>query len=160
VRILVIFQHLCLATSLESSYRDLNDMAENRPILKNNQNTYHPQFGFTSKTGMAFPKTDLWLNCDERRTQVLLAWFKSRFILRWLVFIVLRFCALRNFASKLFNSNTFSFFRSSFHGVAANLALPHTPTPLSPPTDLATFQRIYHPCSFYHPVLFGTLKVG
>jgi len=42
------------ATSMESSRRDLsNDMAERRPILKNNQNRYHPCFGFTPKTGIA-----------------------------------------------------------------------------------------------------------
>jgi len=45
VRILVIFQHtvyLCSGTSMESSHRDLlNDMAEHRPILKNNQNTLY-----------------------------------------------------------------------------------------------------------------------
>ena len=32
-------------------------MAEHRSILKNHQNTYHPCFGFTPKTGIAFPKT-------------------------------------------------------------------------------------------------------
>jgi len=40
---------------MESSRRDLlNDMAEHRPNLKNNQNTYHPSFGFTTKKGIAF----------------------------------------------------------------------------------------------------------
>jgi len=60
VYILVIFQrvHLCSATSMESSRRDLlNDMAEHRATLKNNENTYNPCFGFTSKTGIAFSKT-------------------------------------------------------------------------------------------------------
>jgi len=39
---------------MESSHWDLlNGMAEHRPILKNNQNTYHPRFGFTPKTRMA-----------------------------------------------------------------------------------------------------------
>jgi len=43
---------------MESSRRYLsNDMAEHSPILKNNQITYHPRFGFTPKTGIAFPKT-------------------------------------------------------------------------------------------------------
>jgi len=43
---------------MESSSRDLaNHMAEHRPILKNNQNTYHPRFGFIPKTGTAFSKT-------------------------------------------------------------------------------------------------------
>ena len=43
---------------MERSRRDLlNDMAEHRPILKNNQNTYHPRFGSTPKTSIAFPKT-------------------------------------------------------------------------------------------------------
>jgi len=48
---------------MESSRRDfLNDMAEHRPILKNNQNTYHTRFGFTPKTGIEFLKTeDLFL---------------------------------------------------------------------------------------------------
>ena len=35
---------------MESSRRDLwNDVADYRPILKNNQNTYHPSFDFTPK---------------------------------------------------------------------------------------------------------------
>jgi len=39
---------------MEKSRRDLfNDVAEHRPISKNNQNTYY--FGFTLKTGRAFP---------------------------------------------------------------------------------------------------------
>ena len=43
---------------MESSRRDLsNDMAEHRPILKYNQNTYYPRFSFTLKTCIAFPKT-------------------------------------------------------------------------------------------------------
>ena len=43
VRILVIFNtDLCSATSMEISSRDLsNDMAEHRPISKNNQNTHY-----------------------------------------------------------------------------------------------------------------------
>jgi len=42
---------------MESSRRDLlNDMAQHRPILKSNQNRYHSRFGFTPKTGTAFPK--------------------------------------------------------------------------------------------------------
>jgi len=46
---------------MESSRRDLlNEMAEHRPILKNNQNTFHPRFGFTTKTGIAFPQTGFW----------------------------------------------------------------------------------------------------
>ena len=32
-------------------------MAEYRSILKNNHITYHPSFGFTRKTGIAFLKT-------------------------------------------------------------------------------------------------------
>ena len=32
---------------MESSCRDLSsDMAEHRPILRNNQNTYYPRFSF------------------------------------------------------------------------------------------------------------------
>jgi len=50
---------------MESSRRDLlNDMAEHRPILKNNQNTHHPRFGFTPKTGKAFPNMGFFY-CDE-----------------------------------------------------------------------------------------------
>jgi len=42
----------------ESCRQDLlNDMAEHRPILKNNQNSFDPRFGFTPKTGTAFTKT-------------------------------------------------------------------------------------------------------
>ena len=62
--------HLCSAASIECSSRDfLNDMAEHRPILKNNRNTYRPRLDFTPKTGIAFPKTRfsflLW--CGELR---------------------------------------------------------------------------------------------
>ena len=43
---------------MESSRRDLsNDMAEHKPILKNNQNTYKPRYSFIPKSGIAFPKT-------------------------------------------------------------------------------------------------------
>jgi len=46
---------------MESSRQDLlNDMAVHRPILKNEQNTYHSCFGFSPKTGIAFPKTDFF----------------------------------------------------------------------------------------------------
>ena len=49
---------LCSATSMESSRRDLfNDMTEHGYTVKNNQNTYHPSFSFTPKTGIAHPKT-------------------------------------------------------------------------------------------------------
>jgi len=49
---------------MESSQRDLsNDMAEHTPILKNNPNTWHPRFGFTPKTGIAFPKRGLSFYC-------------------------------------------------------------------------------------------------
>jgi len=49
---------------MESSCRDLfNDMADLSPILKNNQNTYHPRFGFTPKTGTALPKTGFCFYC-------------------------------------------------------------------------------------------------
>jgi len=52
---------------MESSRQDLfNDMAERRPILKNNQNTYQPHLGFTPKTGIAFPKAGvLFLLCTD-----------------------------------------------------------------------------------------------
>jgi len=49
---------------MESSRRDLlNDMAEHKSILKNNQNTYHPRFDFTPKIGIAFPKTGFCFYC-------------------------------------------------------------------------------------------------
>jgi len=42
----------------------LNDMAKQMPILKNNQNTYHPRFGFTPKIGITFPKTGFCFYCE------------------------------------------------------------------------------------------------
>ena len=43
---------------MKSSRRDLlNDVAEYRSILKNYRSMHHPRFGFTPKTGVAFPKT-------------------------------------------------------------------------------------------------------
>jgi len=43
---------------MESSRRDLlNDMAEHRSILKNNQNTFYPRFCFTPKPGTELPET-------------------------------------------------------------------------------------------------------
>jgi len=43
---------------MESTRRDFwNDVAEHMPVLKNNQNTYHPRFGSTPKSSTAFPKT-------------------------------------------------------------------------------------------------------
>jgi len=43
---------------MESFRRDLlNDMAEHRPILKNNQNVYYPRFDFTPKTGIELNKS-------------------------------------------------------------------------------------------------------
>jgi len=40
---------------MESSRRDLlNDVAEHRSILENNQNAYYPRFSFTPKIGIAF----------------------------------------------------------------------------------------------------------
>jgi len=49
---------LCSATSMESSRRHLlNDVAELRSMLKNNENTFYPRFSVTRKTGVAFPKT-------------------------------------------------------------------------------------------------------
>jgi len=48
---------LCSAISMKRYRRNLfNGIAQHRPILKNNQNTY-PRFGFIPKTGIAFPKT-------------------------------------------------------------------------------------------------------
>jgi len=49
---------------MESSRRDLlNDMTDHRLILKNDQNTYQPCFGFTPKTGVVFPKTGVRFYC-------------------------------------------------------------------------------------------------
>ena len=49
---------------MESSRQDLfNDMAEHSPILKNNQNTCQPRFGFIPKTGIAFPETGFCFYC-------------------------------------------------------------------------------------------------
>jgi len=45
-----------------SSRRDiLNGMAEHRPIMKYNQNTSPPRFGFTPKTGISFPETGFYI---------------------------------------------------------------------------------------------------
>ena len=57
---------------MESSHRDLSNVrAEHRPILKNNRNTYHPRFGFTPKTGKAFPKTGfLFLLCVFEKSDI------------------------------------------------------------------------------------------
>jgi len=67
VRISVIFKmDLGSATSMESSRRDLSkDMAEERCILKNNQNKHHPRFGFTPKAGIAYPKRVFCFYCVE-----------------------------------------------------------------------------------------------
>jgi len=49
---------------MESSRRDLvNDLAEHRSILRNNQNTY-PRFGFTPKMGLALPETGFCFYCE------------------------------------------------------------------------------------------------
>ena len=49
---------------MESSRHNLlNDMAVHTPIFKNNLITYHPGFGFTPKTGSAFPKIEFFLLC-------------------------------------------------------------------------------------------------
>jgi len=53
---------------MESSRRDLlNNMAEHRLILKNNQNTYQPRFDSTPKTGIiVIPKKGvLFLLCFQ-----------------------------------------------------------------------------------------------
>jgi len=51
---------------MESSRQGLlNDMAEHRSILKNNQNTYHPRSGFTPKAGIASLKTGFCFYCDQ-----------------------------------------------------------------------------------------------
>ena len=51
---------------MKSSRRDLLiDMAEHRPILKNNQITHHPRFDFTPKTGRAFPEAGFYFYCGR-----------------------------------------------------------------------------------------------
>jgi len=51
---------------MESSRRDLlNDTAEQRPISKNDQNTYYTRFSFIPKTGAELTKTSVsFLLCD------------------------------------------------------------------------------------------------
>jgi len=45
---------------MASSRQDLlDDMAEHRATLKNNQNALHPRFVFAPKTGIANPKTEV-----------------------------------------------------------------------------------------------------
>jgi len=78
MRVLVISQHrpMFSHTSKESSRRDLlNDMAEHWDILKNNQNTYYPRFGFTSETGTAIPKTGFCFYCNGSRQSLLIILF-------------------------------------------------------------------------------------
>jgi len=44
---------------MESSRRHLlNDMAEHRPISKNNPNTFHPRFGLTPKKRYSIPQNE------------------------------------------------------------------------------------------------------
>jgi len=54
---------------MESSRRDiLNDGAEHRSILKNNQNACCPPLSFTPKTGIIFSKTGvLFLLCNLKK---------------------------------------------------------------------------------------------
>jgi len=43
---------------MEGSRQDgSNDMAQHRPISKNNQNMHNKRVGFEPKTGIAFPET-------------------------------------------------------------------------------------------------------
>jgi len=60
---------------MESSRRDLlNDMVEHKAVLKNNQNTYQPLFGFTPKTGTVYPRTGvlflLWWRLGHKRSEM------------------------------------------------------------------------------------------
>ena len=51
---------VCSATSMESSRRDLlNNVAKNRHILKNDQNTNYTRFSFILKTGIELHTTDV-----------------------------------------------------------------------------------------------------
>jgi len=56
------------ATSMESSRRDpLHNVADQRSILKNDQITYYPRFGFTPKTGVDSSKqVSRFLMCNLR----------------------------------------------------------------------------------------------
>jgi len=64
---------------MESSRRDLlNDVAEHRSSLKNDQNTYYPRFSFTPKTGIAFPKTGVLFFCEGKSNRVWLGWVGFR----------------------------------------------------------------------------------
>ena len=57
---------------MESSRRDLlNDMAEHRPILKNNQYTFYTRFGFIPKTGMAFSKIGVLFSPCSPKTSLM-----------------------------------------------------------------------------------------
>ena len=62
---LIFMVDLYSVISMESSCPDLlNDVAEHRYILKNNQDRFYPRFSFTPKTGIASPKTVvLFLPC-------------------------------------------------------------------------------------------------
>jgi len=51
---------------MKSSHRDLsNDVTELWSILKNNQNTFYPRFGFTLKTGIELPETGITMASNE-----------------------------------------------------------------------------------------------
>jgi len=55
---------------MESPRRDLlNDMAERKSILKNNQSRRYRRFSFTHKTAEAFPKTGVCLCCVPGNTE-------------------------------------------------------------------------------------------
>jgi len=66
---------------MESSRRDLlNEVAEHRVILKNNQNTY-PRFSLTPKTGIKLPKgvSFLLLMYSHTYTSWLMSFVTMRF---------------------------------------------------------------------------------
>jgi len=63
VCILAIFQHKPMFGHINGGGSSRRDQVKIIGILKNNQNTYHPRFGLTPKTGIAFPKTGFCFYC-------------------------------------------------------------------------------------------------
>jgi len=73
-----------------SSHQGLsNDMAEHRPILKNNQNTYYLRFSFSPKTDIAFPKTGIsFYSGGVKRNHMLnvrVTWYNLEYLRRFTV---------------------------------------------------------------------------
>jgi len=96
VRILVIFQHRFMFSHINGKLSPRPfELYEPRTILKNNQSTYHPRFGFTPKTGVAFPKTWFHLTVSSatfiglhRVEETLVCLFARRCVVFLLIHIV------------------------------------------------------------------------